>query len=81
MQTKLTLRLDEELIIKAKKYAKTRGKSVSQLVADYFALLDEPLELRKREDLPPLTRSLAGVLKGSDVSEKDYYEYLERKYS
>ena len=36
MQTKLTLRLDEELIKFAKVYAKERGKSLSQIVADYL---------------------------------------------
>ena len=39
MQTKLTLRLEEQLIERAKAHAKKRGKSVSQMVADYFALL------------------------------------------
>ena len=38
MQTKLTLRLDEELIGVAKAFARSSGKSVSRIVADYFAL-------------------------------------------
>ena len=41
MNTKLTLRLDEELIKSAKMHAKTIAKSVSQMVADYFYLLDK----------------------------------------
>ncbi len=36
MQTKLTLRLDEALIQRAKAEARRTGKSVSQLVAEYF---------------------------------------------
>ena len=43
MQTKLTLRLDDDLIEKAKSYAKGTGRSVSQMVADYFALLEKDL--------------------------------------
>jgi len=39
MNTKLTLRLDEELIVKAKAYAERSGKSVSGLVSDYFSML------------------------------------------
>ncbi|MGH8605739.1 MAG: DUF6364 family protein [Gammaproteobacteria bacterium] len=35
-QTKLTLRLDKELIEAAKRYAEISGNSLSQLVADYF---------------------------------------------
>lgn len=79
MQTKLTLRLDDELILKAKRYSKKRGKSVSQLVADYFALLDVPIQVDD-EELTPRVRSLLGVIKGKGVDEKDYYEFLERKY-
>jgi hypothetical protein len=45
MTTKLTLRMDENLINQAKDYAKHSGKSVSKLVADFFALLNpEPEE-------------------------------------
>jgi hypothetical protein len=36
METKLTLRLDEGLIKSAKKEARHRGTSLSQMVADYF---------------------------------------------
>lgn len=40
MNTKLTLRLEENLIKAAKRHAGTLGKSVSQMVADYFYLLE-----------------------------------------
>jgi hypothetical protein len=40
MQTKRTLRLDDQLVKQAKTYAKKSGKFVSQLVADYFSLLN-----------------------------------------
>ena len=45
MNTKLTLRLDDRLIDRAKRYSNRSGKSVSQLVSDYFALIeaDEPI--------------------------------------
>jgi hypothetical protein len=42
MQTKLTLRLHERLIRRAKAYARRRGKSLSQIVSDFFVGLDEP---------------------------------------
>ena len=41
MKTKLTLRLDEEIIKKAKLYSKKRGESVSSLVEKFFSSLDE----------------------------------------
>ena len=40
MQTKLTLRLEQRLIRRAKAYARRTGKSVSELVADFFGRLD-----------------------------------------
>jgi hypothetical protein len=39
MKSKLTLRLDDDLKEQAKRFAKRRGTSVSQLVEDYFRLL------------------------------------------
>ena len=77
MQTKLTLRLEGQLIERAKAHAKKRGKSVSQMVADYFALLDRE---DRPETLAPLTRSLRGVLGGTAVDEDTYREHLEEKH-
>lgn len=79
MTTKLTLWLDETLIRRAKSYAKRRGKSVSQMVADYFALLDDDRRAVERE-VPPVTRSLRGVLQGIPIDESAYRQYLEKKH-
>jgi hypothetical protein len=78
VETKLTLRLEEKLIRKAKKHAKTRGKSVSKMVADYFALLDT--EITSGKSSAPITESLWGRLEGQGVDEKDYKKYLEEKH-
>jgi len=43
MNSKLTLRLDEDLIQSAKSYSAKTGKSVSKIVADYFALINKKL--------------------------------------
>ena len=77
MQTKLTLRLEGRLIERAKAHAKKRGKSVSQMVADYFALLDRD---DRPETLAPLTRSLHGALRGTAVDEDTYREHLKERY-
>ena len=77
MQTKLTLRLEAQLIERAKAYARRRGTSLSQMVADYFALLDHA---EQGEHLAPLTRSLRGALRGADVDEDEYRQYLEKKH-
>lgn len=77
MQTKLTLRLEARLIERAKAHARHQGKSVSQMVADYFALLGREEE---GESLAPLTRSLRGALRGSDVDKAGYRRHLEGKF-
>ena len=79
MNTKLTLRMEEKLIDKAKSYAKRSGKSVSQLVADFFSVL-ETTHKGKTDELSPKVRSLKGVLKGSSVTGKGYKKHLEEKY-
>ncbi len=77
MQSKLTLRLEESLIIQAKNYAKQHDKSVSQVVADYFQVLTEQ---SAQHEILPITQSLIGVLNPENVDEKDYKKYLEEKY-
>ena len=79
MQTKLTLRLEYQLIEQAKSYAADAGKSVSQIVSDYFKILT----LQKTKDTSPstpITLSLRGILRESKLDEKDYRRYLEEKH-
>ena len=79
MQTRLTLRLDERLIRRARAFAEGRSKSVSQLVAEFFtALEDRPTT--GDEDLPPVTRSLYGRLAGASATEEAYRRRLEEKH-
>ena len=79
MNTKLTLRLEEELIRSAKNHANNIGKSVSQIVADYFYLLDKK-SVKQPTQLSPIVKSLKGSLRKTDIDEKDYKSYLEDKY-
>ena len=79
MQTKLTLRLEDELIEKAKLLAKQRGKSLSKLVSEYFNYITSK-ELKSETDLPPIVKSLYGSLADSDINETDYKKYIEGKY-
>ena len=79
MQTKLTLRLDQQLIDVAKKTAAKRGISVSRMVANYFAGLRQ-VNRQEGKQLPPLTASLIGVVKGTHPDEKSYREHLARKH-
>ena len=79
MNTKLTLRMDAELVRTAKTEAGRRGKSVSKIVGEFFdTLASRP---RVKSELPPITASLVGILKASKISEADYRKHLREKYS
>ncbi len=79
MNTKLTLRLEEDLIKSAKRHASSIGKSVSQMVSDYFYLLDKN-SMNKPVQITPRVKALKGSLKGHNLDEKDYKKHLEDKY-
>ena len=86
MKKRITLTVDEDYIRAAEEYAKREGKSVSQLLEEYFAKYGEPIKPLRKEDLPPLVRSLTGSLKGALKGDgiKNYREayddYLDEKY-
>jgi Family of unknown function (DUF6364) len=79
MQTKLTLRLEDRLIEQAKSYAAQAGKSVSQIVAEYFKLLTSQ-KVKAHSTVTPVTQSLRGLLREAKLDEKDYKKYLESKH-
>lgn len=90
--------MDADVIERAKAYAAERGTSDSKLVENYFAALTAPEQPNgeEPEPLPPITRRLAGCLKGTDAErftghpdeagrvdadlKEEYYRYLEEKH-
>jgi hypothetical protein len=82
MDTKLTLKLEENIISRAKEYAKEHHQSLSKLVESFFKSLTESSNV-KAEKLPPTVKSLAGIMKESTIKDakKDYADYLVEKYS
>jgi hypothetical protein len=79
MATKLTLRIDEELIARAKTYAKRSGKSVSRLVADFFALLST-VDEGEPYKITPKIKFLHGLLRDATLDFDDYKKHIEQKY-
>lgn len=79
MNTKLTLRLKSDLIGEAKQYARKEGKSISQIVADYFRAIQRRTA-KPQPRLGPITSQLRGCLKGKSVREADYKKHLDKKY-
>ncbi|MEX0323423.1 MAG: DUF6364 family protein [Puniceicoccaceae bacterium] len=76
MQSKLTLRMEDAVIRKAKRLAKQKGQSVSKFISKFISAQPEDADL---EELPPGTASMVGVL-GRDTDEKAYKDHLEDKY-
>lgn len=62
MTTKLTLTLDDKVIRNAKLYAKTKGRSVSDLVESYFKSITQD-EKDQSNELTPFVKSLMGSFK------------------
>ena len=82
MDSKLTLKLDQTAIERAKQYAEKRGVSLSRMVETYF------LSLAEREATPApqptgVVAELAGILAGKEVdtSREGRARALARKHS
>ena len=81
MTTKLTLRLDDELIKLAKKAAQDKGVSLSRIVEDYFRSLTVRREKATAES--PVLSEISGVISaGADTKKRleEYRKHLEEKY-
>ena len=79
MNTKLTLRLDKDIIRFAKEYSKKTGRPISRIVSDFFDAIRR-MDTEKTKGLTPTVTKLKGVLKDSSIREEDYKKYLEEKY-
>ena len=76
MITKLTLTIEEETILKAKKFANESGKSLSSLVEAYFSLLTKKREIVNTEKLTKRVGALYGSVTLPD--DFDYKAELEK---
>ena len=80
MDTKLTLKLDKEIINRAKLYAESKKISLSKLIESYLQLLTK--ESSTTDKISPLVESLSGVIElPKNLDDKDdYTDYLTKKY-
>ena len=81
MDAKLTLNMDREIAGKAKKYARSKGRSLSDLVEDYLRFLTRSMETDKPK-ISPRIKSLLGSIKVPEEFEykKELSRSLEKKY-
>jgi dsDNA-specific endonuclease/ATPase MutS2 len=80
MDSKLTLKLNENVIESAKKYAKENNVSLSRMIENYLQVITT--DKRKKTKISPLVKSLTGVIEHIDKDyKKDYTDFLSEKYS
>jgi hypothetical protein len=75
LKTKLTFRMEKELIEKAKEYSSKRGESVSKLVEKFFYAV-----AYEESEISPTVKRLKGFVKNTKLSEGNYRKFLEEKY-
>jgi hypothetical protein len=80
MDTKLTVRLNDKVIKRAKIYARSHKVSLSKMIESY---LDSVTKEKGNEiEITPLVESLSGVVHLPDDYDykKNYADYLQAKY-
>jgi hypothetical protein len=82
METKLTLRLNDQVIERAKNYAHSHKISLSKMIESYLDTITKTKEVEKKNTVTPLVESLSGVIDlPADFDYKNEYgDYLEKKY-
>lgn len=86
MNAKLTLKLDEQVIQQAKRYAASQNRSLSGLVESYLKSLTSKQESQDRHQeiqISPFIKQMTkGVSLPVDINFKDdYYQHLNEKYT
>lgn len=75
MATKLTLSVDPDVVVAAKRYAAASGRSVSELVETYLAAITA---VATAQAPPPQPARWRGSMSGFDIG--DHKAWLAEKY-
>lgn len=76
MNTKLTLTIEQSIIEKAKKHAKNKGRSLSNIIENYLKAITRD-ENAENIELTPIVKSLKGSFKAPQ--DFDYKKALSKK--
>ncbi len=81
MNTKLTLTIEQEIIIKAKEYAKNKNRSLSDIIENYLQALTLN-ESKSEFEISPFIKSIStGKSLPNDLDyKKEYSDFLMEKY-
>ncbi len=82
METKLTLKLDKEIIQQAKEYALSKKLSLSKIVEAYLQSLAKEKKVNDDIEISPFVKSLSsGINIHTDLDyKKEYADHLIEKY-
>lgn len=80
MDTKLTIRLDSNVIENAKSYARSHNISLSRMIESYLSSVTQ--QNSNKLDITTLVESLSGVAQCDDDKniKQEYSDYLADKY-
>jgi hypothetical protein len=82
--SKLTLKLNTNSILKAKNYVAQKGISLSKLVEDFFDGItsDSNSDSTETTSYSPLVKELSGIITLSNENDykNEYENYLRKKY-
>lgn len=81
MDTKLTLKIDNQVITNAKIYARKKNTSLSKLIESYLFYITT-VKKSGEDEVTPLVKSLSGIItisKSTDLKES-YKKHLIKKY-
>ncbi len=81
MNVKLTLRLNNSVIIRAKEYAKKHNTSLSKMIESFLETITKPDH--SDIEITPLVKNLSGIidLPADYDYRRDYSDYLNQKHS
>lgn len=82
MNTKLTLTIEQEIIQRAKEYAKGKNRSLSDIIENYLKTLTKEEKAKGSEKLNPVVKSLKGSFKMPKKMDykKELRKRIEEKY-
>jgi Family of unknown function (DUF6364) len=81
MDAKLTLSIDKDVARKAKVYARSKGRSLSDLVENYLKLITKNSAVEDSEFTPRVKSLLGCITLPEDFDyKKEISDYLTKKY-
>jgi len=80
MNSKLTLTIEQSIIKKAKRYAKGKGRSLSDIIENYLKVITN--DSKSEIELTPIVKSLRGSFKAPEDFDykKELTKGLTKKY-